>query len=48
MLRAGCQAFRRKIAPYVEETGGIEGGAGHRPSKLFTKKAAAPDHNAAL
>lgn len=30
--------FRRKIAPYVEETGGIEGGAGHRPSKLFTKK----------
>ncbi|MBR4627507.1 MAG: NUDIX hydrolase [Ruminococcus sp.] len=32
--------FRRKIAPYVEETGGIEGGAGHRPSKLFTKKAA--------
>ena len=30
--------FRRKIAPYVEETGDIEGGAGHRPSKLFTKK----------
>lgn len=28
--------FRRKIAPYVEETGDIEGGAGHRPSKLFT------------
>jgi hypothetical protein len=30
--------FRRKITPYVEETGAIEGGAGHRPSKLFTKK----------
>ena len=30
--------FRRKIAPYVQETGDIEGGAGHRPSKLFTKK----------
>ena len=30
--------FRRKIAPYVEETGGIEGGAGHRPSKLYSKK----------
>ena len=30
--------FRRKIAPYVQETGGIEGGAGHRPSKLFTSK----------
>lgn len=32
--------FRRKIAPYVNETGDIEGGAGHRPSKLFTKKIA--------
>lgn len=30
--------FRRKIAGYVEETGEIEGGAGHRPSKLFRKK----------
>ena len=30
--------FRRKIAQYVEETGDIEGGAGHRPSKLFTRK----------
>lgn len=40
--------FRRKIAPYVEETGGIEGGAGHRPSKLFTRKNAAPDHDDAL
>jgi len=27
--------FRRKISPYVEETGDIETGAGHRPSKLF-------------
>ena len=35
--------FRRKIAPYVEETDGIEGGAGHRPSKLFTRKAAEAD-----
>ncbi len=35
--------FRRKIAPYVEETGDIEGGAGHRPSKLFTKKQAASE-----
>lgn len=32
--------FRRKIAPYVEETSYIEGGAGHRPSKLFTGKPA--------
>ena len=40
--------FRRKIAPYVEETGGIEGGAGHRPSKLFTKKAVASDSNQAI
>ena len=30
--------FRRKIAQYVEESGDIEGGAGHRPSKLFIKK----------
>ena len=30
--------FRRKIAPYVEETGNIDSGAGHRPSKLFRKK----------
>lgn len=30
--------FRRKIAPYVEETEYMEGGAGHRPSKLFTPK----------
>lgn len=30
--------FRRKIAPYVEETGDIESGAGHRPSKFFRKK----------
>lgn len=36
--------FRRKIAPYVEETGDIEGGAGHRPSKLFTRKPA-PDES---
>ncbi|WP_294752585.1 NUDIX domain-containing protein [uncultured Ruminococcus sp.] len=35
--------FRRKIAPYVEETGDIEGGAGHRPSKLFTKKQTAAE-----
>lgn len=27
--------FRRKIAPYVEDSGKIEKGAGHRPSKLF-------------
>lgn len=27
--------FRRKISPYVAETGEIETGAGHRPSKLF-------------
>ncbi len=27
--------FRRKISPYVEETGEIETGAGHRPSKFF-------------
>ncbi len=27
--------FRRKISPYVQETGEIEAGAGHRPSKLF-------------
>ncbi len=40
--------FRRKIAPYVTETGGIEGGAGHRPSKLFTKKEPVPDHDASL
>lgn len=30
--------FRRKIAPYVEETGQTETGAGHRPSKLFRGK----------
>ncbi len=30
--------FRRKIAPYVEETGEIETGAGHRPSKLFRRR----------
>lgn len=30
--------FRRKIAPYVEETGRSETGAGHRPSKLFRAK----------
>ena len=30
--------FRRKTAQYVMETGEIEGGAGHRPSKLFTRK----------
>lgn len=30
--------FRRKIAPYVEETGVVETGAGHRPSKLFKAK----------
>lgn len=40
--------FRRKIAPYVEETGCIEGGAGHRPSKLFTKKAIASNENSSL
>ena len=40
--------FRRKIAPFVVETGGIAGGAGHRPSKLFTRRYAAPDHDAAL
>jgi ADP-ribose pyrophosphatase YjhB (NUDIX family) len=27
--------FRRKIAPYVEDSGKIETGAGHRPSKFF-------------
>lgn len=37
--------FRRKIAPYVEETGSIEGGAGHRPSKLFTKKKIVSERN---
>lgn len=30
--------FRRKTAIYVEETGEIETGAGHRPSKLFKAK----------
>jgi len=30
--------FRRKIQSYVEETGQIESGAGHRPSKLFRKR----------
>ena len=40
--------FRRKIAPYVEETGAIEGGAGHRPSKLFTRKAAETDDNTGI
>ena len=31
--------FRRKILPYVEETDEIERGAGHRPSRLYRKKA---------
>ncbi len=30
--------FRRKTAAFVEETGEIETGAGHRPSKLFKAK----------
>lgn len=30
--------FRRKIAPYVEETEEYDIGAGHRPAKLFVKK----------
>ena len=30
--------FRRKVVPYVEETGVSDSGAGHRPSKLFRKK----------
>lgn len=30
--------FRRKIAPYVEETEFTEKGAGHRPSKLFRRR----------
>ena len=40
--------FRRKIAAYVEETDGMESGAGHRPSKLYTKKAAEADNNAGI
>jgi len=40
--------FRRKIAAYVEETGRIESGAGHRPSKLFTRKTAVPDNTQSL
>ena len=40
--------FRRKITPYVAETGGIEGGAGHRPSKLFAPKKAAADPDSPL
>lgn len=31
--------FRRKIADYVEETEEFETGAGHRPAKLFKRKA---------
>lgn len=31
--------FRRKIADYVEETDEYETGAGHRPAKLFKRKA---------
>ncbi len=30
--------FRRKISPYVEESGQISTGAGHRPSKYFKMK----------
>lgn len=30
--------FRRKISPFVEETGEITQGAGHRPAKLYRKK----------
>lgn len=30
--------FRRKVAPYVEETDEYVTGAGHRPAKLFKKK----------
>lgn len=30
--------FRRKIMPYVEETGENDTGAGHRPSKLYRAK----------
>ena len=30
--------FRRKAAPYIEETQEISGGAGHRPAKLFRRK----------
>lgn len=40
--------FRRKITPYVSETGAIEGGAGHRPSKLFAPKKAEADPDSPL
>ncbi|MCI8654018.1 MAG: NUDIX hydrolase [Angelakisella sp.] len=33
-------AFRRKLAPLVEETGSYAGKAGHRPALLFRQKAA--------
>ena len=29
--------FRRKIAPYVRETGDVTSGAGHRPARLFKR-----------
>lgn len=31
-------AFRRKIAPYIEETAEYQEGFGHRPSKLFVRR----------
>ncbi len=30
--------FRRKVSEYVEETGNMTGGAGHRPAMLYRKK----------
>ncbi len=30
--------FRRKVSEYVEETGNMSGGAGHRPAMLYRKK----------
>ena len=30
--------FRRKVCEYVEETGNMSGGAGHRPAMLYRKK----------
>ena len=47
-LRAVCLAFglsaddsanfRRKILPFIEPTGGVRGGAGHRPAALFRRR----------
>ncbi len=31
--------FRRKVSEYVEETGNISGGAGHRPAMLYRRRA---------